>query len=460
MQKRNSSVQLLRSKPNLRKRALAKLAPGAAETLEWAWTAWARPSQLPPGGDWLVWLVLAGRGWGKTRTGAEWVRAQAESNTARRIALVAPTAADARDVMVEGHSGILSVGHPDERPAYEPSKRRLTWPNGVVATTFSADEPDRLRGPQFHAAWCDELAAWRYPEAWDMLQFGLRMGHPPRTVVTTTPRPVRLIREMLASPSTEVTRGATYENRANLSEAFLQRIASRYEGTRLGRQEVHAELLDDVEGALWQRKVFQSITDAPDLLRVVVAIDPAVSYNDGADETGIVVAGRGVDGNWYVLADRSCRLSPDGWARRVVRAHREFAADRIIGESQQRRRARGVRPPNRRRFHSLQGRPRQPRQARPGRAHRRPLRAGQGLPRRPRPRRPRGPALHLDPRKRRQPRPPRRPRLGPHGAQPADRNRRLGMTEEPRACRLPKRGAGAAPPPGPALSLPLYSGEG
>ena len=238
---------------------IRELAPGAAESLEWDWPTWARPSQLPPDGDWLVWLVLAGRGWGKTRTGAEWVRAQAASNNARRIALVAPTAADARDVMVEGHSGILSVGHPDERPAYEPSKRRLTWPNGVVATTFSADEPDRLRGPQFHAAWCDEMAAWRYPEAWDMLQFGLRLGQPPRTVVTTTPRPVRLI-------------------------------------------------------------------------RVVVAIDPAVSYNDSADETGIVVAGRGVDGSFYVLADRSCRLSPDGWARRAVRAHREFAADRIIGE--------------------------------------------------------------------------------------------------------------------------------
>ena len=332
MQEQNSSVKSLQSQPNLSEIVLAELTPEAAEALEWDWPTWARPSQVPPDGDWLVWLVLAGRGWGKTRTGAEWVRAQAASNTARRIALVAPTAADARDVMVEGHSGILSVGHPDERPTYEPSKRRLTWPNGVIATTFSADEPDRLRGPQFHAAWCDELAAWRYPEAWDMLQFGLRMGHPPRTVVTTTPRPVRLIRELLASPSTEVTRGATYENRANLSEAFLQRIAARYEGTRLGRQEVHAELLDDVEGALWQRRLFQSIPDAPDLLRVVVAIDPAVSYNDGADETGIVVAGRGVDGSFYVLADRSCRLSPDGWARRAVRAHREFAADRIIGE--------------------------------------------------------------------------------------------------------------------------------
>lgn len=332
-QERNSYVESMASQPRpVRRKLIADLTPGAAESLEWDWQIWARPSQLAPDGDWLIWLVLAGRRWGKTRTGAEWVRSQASTKAAQRIALVAPTAADVRDVMVEGPSGLLSVGSPDERPNYEPSKRRLTWPNGVVATTFSADEPDRLRGPQFHAAWCDELAAWRYPDAWDMLQFGLRLGPQPRTIVTTTPRPIRLIREILASPTTAVTRGSTYENKSNLSKAFLQRIAARYEGTRLGRQEIHAEVLDDVEGALWQRGAFRRTPVTPDLRRVVVAIDPAVSYSEGSDETGVVVAGRGIDGKFYVLADRSCKLSPDGWARRAVQAYRDFDADRIIGE--------------------------------------------------------------------------------------------------------------------------------
>ena len=236
----------------------AALSPAEARALLYDWSFWARPEQLPPPGDWRVWLLLAGRGFGKTRTGAELIRARVAARTARRIALVAPTAADARDVMVEGESGILAISPPWDRPRYEPSKRRLTWPNGAVATLFSADEPERLRGPQHDAAWCDELGSWRYPEAWDMLMFGLRLGPDPRVVVTTTPRPTKLIRALLADPTAVVTRGSTYENRANLAPAFLDQIIRKYEGTRLGRQELDAELLDDVPGALWTRGIIEA----------------------------------------------------------------------------------------------------------------------------------------------------------------------------------------------------------
>jgi phage terminase large subunit-like protein len=189
-----------------RNELIGSLSPAEARSLLCDWSFWARPNQLPPRGDWRVWLLLAGRGFGKTRTGAEQIRARA-TRTARRLALVAPTAGDARDVMVEGESGILAISPPWERPRYEPSKRRLTWPNGAVATLFSADEPERLRGPQHDAAWCDELASWRYPEAWDMLMLGLRLGTDPRVVVTTTPRPTKLIRKLIADPTVVVTRG-------------------------------------------------------------------------------------------------------------------------------------------------------------------------------------------------------------------------------------------------------------
>jgi predicted phage terminase large subunit-like protein len=302
--------------------------------LEHDWRVWGRPEQQAPEGDWRVWLLLAGRGFGKTRTGAEWVRAEVEAGRRGRLALVAPTAADARDVMVEGESGVLAVSPPGFRPLYEPSKRRLTWPNGAQATTYSADEPDRLRGPQHDGAWCDELAAWRYPEAWDMLQFGLRLGRDPRAVVTTTPKPVRLVRELVAAPTTVVTKGSTYANLGNLAPAFLDQIVRKYEGTRLGRQELDAEILDDVPGALWTRTLLDGlrVREHPDLVRVVVAIDPAVTSGEKADETGIVVAGKGVDGQGYVLADASCRLSPDGWARRAVEAYRRHQADRIVAE--------------------------------------------------------------------------------------------------------------------------------
>lgn len=312
--------------------------PEAALALLHHWPLHARPEQLPPPGDWAKWFVCGGRGMGKTRCGAEWVRAEVESGGARRIALVAPTAGDARDVMVEGESGILAISPPWNRPKYEPSKRRLTWSNGALATTYSADEPERLRGPQHDRAWCDEPASWRYPEAWDNLMLGLRLGIKPRVLVTGTPKPVRLVRELLdqRARGVVVTRGSTYANRENLAASFFEDIVAKYEGTRLGRQELNAELLDDTPGALWVRTMIdrdrRKAGEVPELVRVVVGVDPAVTSGDDADETGIVVAGKGVDGHAYVLHDRSCRLSPDGWAKRAVAAYEETKAARIIAE--------------------------------------------------------------------------------------------------------------------------------
>ncbi|HKT18000.1 MAG TPA: terminase family protein [Stellaceae bacterium] len=298
------------------------------------WKLWARPSQLPPQGAWRIWLLLAGRGFGKTRSGAEFVREEVMRGAAKRVALVAPTAADARDVMVEGESGLLAIAPAKERPLYEPSKRRLTWPGGAMATLFSADEPERLRGPQFDLAWCDELAAWRYPMAWDMLMMGLRLGATPRVVATTTPKPVPLIRALLATPDCVVTRGSTKDNADNLAPAFLKAILAQYEGTRLGRQELEAELLEDVPGALWSRDSIERarVASAPALRRVVVAIDPAASSAAGADETGIVVAGLGEDGHGYVLDDHSGRLRPHDWAARAIAAFHAQRADRIVAE--------------------------------------------------------------------------------------------------------------------------------
>jgi phage terminase large subunit-like protein len=250
---------------------------------------------------------------------------------------VAATAPDARDVIVEGESGILAVCPSSERPTYEPSKRRLTWPNGAIATTYSADEPDRLRGPQHTDAWADELASWRYPEAWDQLQFGLRLGLNPRAIVTTTPRPTPLVKDLIASPTTHVTRGSTYENAANLAPAFLESIERKYAHTRLGRQEIFAEVLSDNPGALFFASQIEKlrVRAAPRLLRIVIALDPAVSNNPNSDETGIIVIGLGADLHAYVLADLSGRFTPAEWARRAVRAFYEFQADRIVAEVNQ-----------------------------------------------------------------------------------------------------------------------------
>lgn len=300
--------------------------------LRYEWRAWARPEQLPPDGEWLVWLLLAGRGYGKSRTGAEWVRAQAHRLPGSHGALVAPTAADARDVVVKA---LVGCSPPWERLRYEPSKRLLCWGNGSTATVYSAEEPDRLRGPQHHWAWCDEVAAWSYAdEVWDMLAMTMRLGERPQVVVSTTPRPIAIVRRLLADPSTAVTRGSTFDNGSNLSSSFLEAVRVRYEGTRLGRQELYAEVLEDVPGALWQRDRIDALRSraAPPLRRVVVAVDPAVTSGENADETGIVVAGLADDGHAYVLADLTCRDSPDAWARRAVRAYHEYRADRIVAE--------------------------------------------------------------------------------------------------------------------------------
>lgn len=318
---------------------LRKLADTLAETLSaGTWRDKARPSQLPPPGDWLGWLLLAGRGFGKNFAGAGWINELVETGTAGRIALVAATAADARDVMVEGASGLLTMAPKWNRPLYAPSKRRLEWPNGAIATTYSAEEADRLRGPEHDAAWCDELAAWENAQAtWDMLMLGLRLGAHPRWLVTTTPRPIRLLRELLARDDVIVTRGSTYENAENLSPTFLQAIRSRYEGTRLGRQELNAEMLTDTPGALWQVEWLDRdrVSKAPDLKRIVVAIDPAVSSHEGSDETGIVVAGVDHNGHGYVLEDLSGRYAPHEWARHAIDAYHRHKADRIVAEINQ-----------------------------------------------------------------------------------------------------------------------------
>lgn len=306
------------------------------------WSLKARPEQLPPPGGWSIWLYLAGRGAGKTRSGAEWV--QGLTATHGRIALIAPTAADCRDTLIEGESGILSIAPDWNRPLYEPSKRRLTWPNGAQATMFSSEEPDRLRGPQHSAAWADELAAWSADGAtWSNLMFGLRIGSHPRCFVSTTPKPTKLLRELIARNGQDVaiTRGSTYDNRANLAPSFFSQIVKQYEGTRLGRQELQAEMLEDVQGALWSRDMIENSRISEDRLsrvtfrRVVVSVDPSGARNasdEGADKIGIVVAALGDDGRGYVLEDCTCRESPAGWGKRAVSAYHRWRADRIVAE--------------------------------------------------------------------------------------------------------------------------------
>ena len=313
------------------------LHPAARERLLRRWDLWGRPEQQPPRGDWRVWLILAGRGWGKSRTGAEWVRSIATTGRARRIALVARTAADVRDVLIEGESGLLAIHRADERPVWEPSRRRLTWPNGAIATTYSADEPDQLRGPQHDSAWCDEIAAWRYPDAWDQLQLGLRLGSDPRVVVTTTPRPTPLVRALVASPTTVLTRGRTADNARNLAPGVVDALTARYAGTRLGRQELDGEVLTDTPGALWAYSTIEKIrvASAPELRRVVVAVDPSVSADGGGDECGIVVAGIDFEGVVWVLRDGSGHLSPSDWSRRAVALADEHEADAIVAEANQ-----------------------------------------------------------------------------------------------------------------------------
>ena len=316
---------------------LARASKAAQARALYEWPLWARPNQLEPEGDHRYWLVLAGRGFGKTRAGVEWVRANIESGRARRALVVAPTAADCRDTIVEGPSGVLRVCPSWDRPLYEPSKRRLTWKSGATVTLYSAEESDRLRGVNTDLLLADELAAWARPETWDMAMFALRLGTNPRAMITTTPRPTKLIRQLLEHDQSVVTRGSTYDNRENLAPQFIDEIVRRYEGTRLGRQEIYAEVLEDVDGAILSSEQLRElrVERAPERARIVVGVDPAASAGEDADQTGIVVAAKGADGELYALADRSCRLGPAGWARRVVDAFHEFDADLIVAEKNQ-----------------------------------------------------------------------------------------------------------------------------
>lgn len=252
------------------------------------------------------------------------------------MAIVAETAADARDVLVEGKSGILATSPDDERPLYEPSKRRLTWPNGAVATLYNGTEPDQLRGPEHDAAWVDELAKYAYPQdTWDMLSFGMRVGQLPQVCITTTPRPIKVLRQIMTANDTVITRGSTFDNAANLPAAFLERVRERYEGTRLGRQELFAEVLDDVPGALWTRDLIKISPPPEELQRVVVGVDPSGSgddEDDGADAVGIIVAAKDIRGHYHVLEDATCSLGPSRWAARVVEMYRKHKADRIVAE--------------------------------------------------------------------------------------------------------------------------------
>jgi len=331
---------------------LKDLTDEEADDLLHTWELWARPNQLEPkplldnGEHWVTWLILAGRGFGKTRCGAETVIKWVKDGVCKRIALIAEDSADARDVMVEGESGVLACSPRDFMPKYEPSKRRLTWPNGAVATLFSAEDYESLRGPQFDGAWLDELCKWRYAElAWDNLQFGLRLGEHPRQIVTTTPRPMKLLKEIILRSDTYITKGSTMENLANLAPPFKKQVIDKYMGTRVGRQELEAELLDDMPGALWHRQLIDdtrllpvdSLTPVqlPHLARVVVAIDPAKEVGEDAAETGIMVTAIDGNGHGYLLEDLSIAGTPEEWAREAVVAYDEWEADLIVYEANQ-----------------------------------------------------------------------------------------------------------------------------
>lgn len=308
--------------------------------IRWNWHAWARPNQLPPDGDWLTWLVLAGRGFGKTRCGAEWVREEVTARRVSRIALIAETQKDLEEVMVFGQSGLLSVFPPHQKPKITKKPIRIEFHTGAIANGYNATEPDQLRGPQFDCAWGDEMAKWRYArETWDQLQFGLRLGLHPRQIITTTPRSIPILKEILAAPTTVNSRGVTTDNQDNLAASFIKSITDKYAGTRLGRQELSAEILDDVPDALWTRASLdrdrRKLSELPTLKRVVVAIDPAAKKNEMPEDgaaTGIMVAGVGEDNRGYVLDDATCRLSPNGWARMAVACFDRYHADCIVGE--------------------------------------------------------------------------------------------------------------------------------
>ncbi len=331
-----SIADLLALDAPTRSQILSQLSNKEASELYYDWQFWARSDQLPPRRDWLYWLILAGRGAGKTRAGAEAIRSWSKAFSL--INLVGPTGDDVRDVMVLGESGLLACCAPSERPVFERSKARLMWPNGSVSQLFSAEEPDRLRGKQHEKLWLDELAAWRYPESFEQALLGLRLGASPQAIITTTPRPIKLIKQLLIDPHAITTRGSTFDNSNMLADAFIRRIATRYAGKQIGQQELFAEIVEDAPGALWTRAMIeQTRADpemaAPNLVEIVVAVDPPAKSGDKADECGIVVAGKAANGHIYILADLTSQGdSPVQWASRVVAAFERFRANRVVAE--------------------------------------------------------------------------------------------------------------------------------
>ena len=327
---------------------LKQLGPQQSEELRYNWEFWARPEQLEPTGDWNAWLALAGRGWGKTRAGAEWVRHRIKKGD-KIVHCVAPTKGDVRRVMVEGDSGLLNVCWKGDKtyrgksigfPVWSPTNNTLTWENGSKAVFFSAEDPERLRGPQAYSAWTDELCAWRNAqETWDMMMFGLRLGRKPQVFITTTPKTTKLLRNIISDPKTVISKGSTFDNEANLADTFLDAVKKTYEGTRLGRQELYAEILDEASGALWNRTLLHKCEidrdEVPPLSRIVVAVDPAVTNKTDSDMTGIIVAGIDQEGTAYVIEDHTDRYSPKEWAAKAIQLYHDHMADRIVAERNQ-----------------------------------------------------------------------------------------------------------------------------
>jgi phage terminase large subunit-like protein len=325
-----------------RARLLAGMTEAQLTDLRYDWKVWARPKQLAPGGEWNHWGLMWGRGAGKTRSAAEWFRSEIESGRHQFTHLVGRSAGDTRKVMIEGESGLLAICHPNFFPEYKPGTKRLVWPNGAITLLFNATEPEELRGPQCSLYWADEIAAWkRATETWDNLMFGFRLGVHPRGVFTTTPRPIKLMRDLVKNPNVIWAEPAsTYENVANLATTFVTEVLQRYEGTRLARQEIMGELLLDMPGALWTVALIddervQEMPDIEEFSRIVVAIDPAVTSGEEADETGLVVVGRDrrKPAHYYVLRDLSGRWTANEWARKAVAAYHNLDADRIVAET-------------------------------------------------------------------------------------------------------------------------------
>ena len=333
-----SIVERISELPKAERDALIlSLSAEKALALRYDWPSWARPNQLPPPGSWTNWMLKAGRGFGKTRTGSETLRQKIKDGI-KQANIIVRTVGDIEKVLVRSSGGVLKVCLPDERPTWIANKRLFLWPNQATTFVFSAEEPDSLRGPECEFLWADELASWRYgQETWDNAMMGLRLGQNPQAIITTTPRPTKLVRELIADPNTVLTAGTTYENRANLAATFYSKIITKYEGTRLGRQELLAEVLDDNPGALFRQSDIDGarIAKLPPLIRIVVAMDPATTSNEESDEWGIVAAGQ--DGrdpaHFPVLADESGIYTPDEAAKVAVRLYHRLGADRLVGEA-------------------------------------------------------------------------------------------------------------------------------